>query len=74
MVSLALAAAIAAAQPWQPQSGVTAQATATVRIVAGQRVRFGDLPVTGDQSQPPPRKTEIQVDGNQVPVVLVEFS
>jgi hypothetical protein len=74
MVSLAFAAAIAAAQPWQPQSGVTAQATATVRIVAGQRVRFGDRPEDGNQSQPEPRKTKIQADGTQVPVLLVEFS
>jgi hypothetical protein len=74
MVSLALAAAIAAAQPWQPQSGVTAQATATVRIVSGERVRFGDLKAEGGKSQPLPRKTKIETDGGEVPAVLVEFS
>ena len=74
MVSLLAAAAIAAAQPWQPQSGVTAQATATVRIVAGQRVRFDDLKSDGDKSQPPPRKTKLDTGGGQVPAVLVEFS
>lgn len=73
MVSLALAAAIAAAQPWQPQSGVTAQATATVRIVAGERVRFGEFGRGGEQSMPAPRKTGIRVDGTETPVWLVEF-
>ena len=73
MVSLALTAAIVAAQSWQPQSGVSAQATATVRIVAGQRVRFNDL--SGDRaSQPAPRKTNLEVNGAPVPAVLVEFS
>jgi hypothetical protein len=72
MVSLALAAAIAAAQPWQPQSGVTAQATASVRIVAGQQVRFGQ---TGAQSAsiPTPRKTKLNVNDDEVPALLVEF-
>lgn len=74
MVSLALAAAIAAAQSWQPQSGVTAQATATVRIVAGERVRFGDFKSDGERSLPEPTKTMIQVDGAEVPALLVEFS
>lgn len=74
MVSLALAAAIAAAQPWQPQSGVTAQATATVRIVSGQRVRFTDSKSVAGESQPPPRETKLQTDGGPVPAVLVEFS
>jgi hypothetical protein len=73
MASLAFAAAIVAAQAWQPQSGVTAQATATVRIVAGQSVRFDDA--GGDRtSQPGPRKTKLEVNGTQVPAVLVEFS
>jgi hypothetical protein len=73
MVSLALAAAIAAAQPWQPQSGLTAQATATVRIVAGQQVRFGNTGGQGD-SIPMPRKTKLNVHGGEVPALLVEFS
>lgn len=74
MVSLALAAAIAAAQPWQPQSGVTAQATATVRIVAGQRVRFDALSEQGNRGTPKPRQTKVDVDGTQMPALLVEFS
>jgi hypothetical protein len=74
MVSLFAAAAIAAAQPWQPQSGVTAQATATVRIVSGQRVRFSDSKSDGDKSQPAPRKTRLETGAGEVPAVLVEFS
>lgn len=75
MVSLVLAAAIAAAQPWQPQSGVTAQATATVRIVSGGRVRFTDVKSEGDNSQPPARETKLKANGGgEVPAVLVEFS
>jgi hypothetical protein len=73
MVSLALAAAIAAAQPWQPQSGVTAQATATVRIIAGERVRLGQFGRESDPSLPAPRKAEVQVDGAQTPAWLIEF-
>ena len=73
MASLALLAAIVAAQSWQPQSGVTAQANATVRVVAGQSVRFDD--VSGDgSSQPAPRKTKLEVNGTAMPAVLVEFS
>lgn len=74
MVSLALAAAIAAAQPWQPQSGVTAQATATVRIVSGQRVRFTDANSETGKAQPRPRETKLKIDGGPVPAVLIEFS
>jgi hypothetical protein len=73
MVSLALAAALAAAQPWQPQPGVTAQATATVRIVSGERVHFAELREGGDQSLPTPRKTKLQVNGTEMPAWLVEF-
>lgn len=74
MVSFLAAAAIAAAQPWQPQSGVTAQATATVRIVSGERVRFSDLKADHGKAQPAPRKTKIETDRGEVPAVLVEFS
>jgi hypothetical protein len=72
MVSLVIAAAIAAAQPWQPQSGVIAQATATVKIVAGEQVRFGQV---GSSESPLPalRETRIIVDGAEVPARLVEF-
>jgi hypothetical protein len=73
MVSLALAAILAAAQPWQPQSGVTAQATATVRIVSGERVHFAELREGGDHSLPKPRKTQLQVNGTEMPAWLVEF-
>jgi hypothetical protein len=74
MVSLVAAAAIAAAQPWQPQSGVSAQATATVRVVSGEPVRFGDLKTNRGKAQPAPRKTKIETNGGEVPAVLVEFS
>ncbi len=73
MVSLALAAAIVAAQPWQPQSGVSVQATATVRIVAGERVRLGEFGHGGDSSLPAPRKAEVAVEGTQTPAWLDEF-
>lgn len=75
MVSLAFAAAIAAAQPWQPHSGVSAQATASVRIVSGQRVRFDALSQPqAIQGLPKPRKTKVDVRGTEVPALLVEFS
>jgi hypothetical protein len=73
MVSLALAATLAAAQLWQPQSGVSAQATATVRIVSGESVHFAELREGGDQSLPKPRKTQLQVNGTEMPAWLVEF-
>jgi len=72
MVSLALAAALAAAQSWQPQSGVTSQATATVRIVAAERIRF-DNPWRGRSAQPAFRETEVRIDGARIPARLVEF-
>jgi hypothetical protein len=53
---------------------VTAQATATVRIVSGQRVRFSDSKSDGDKSQPAPRKTRLETGAGEVPAVLVEFS
>jgi hypothetical protein len=72
MVSLALAAAIAAAQAWQPQSGATSQATATVRIVSGERVRF-DAVSDRVMSQPTLRDTKLRIGGTEVPARLVEF-
>ncbi len=72
MNSLALVAAIAAAQPWQPQSGVTAQATATVRIVTGERVQF-DKAGGENGTQPAVRETRLRIGGAEVAARLVEF-
>ena len=72
MASLAIAAAIAAAQAWQPQSGATSQATATVRIVSGERVRF-DAVGERAMSQPTLRDTKVRIGGTEVPARLVEF-
>jgi hypothetical protein len=71
---LAAVAAIAASSMPQPapSAGVSAQATATIRVISGVRVSFD-----GDQKQPEfprPRDTTIRTaDAERQPARLIEF-
>jgi hypothetical protein len=66
---LLAAAALAGAHP-PPPSGPIVQARATVRIVAGVRLKWGDKPGRG---VPPPRHTMLLLGGTETPARLIEF-
>jgi len=71
---LLFAAAALAVSP-QPEAahayvGPTVQARATIRIISGARLSFGDP----ESSQgPPPRETLLRTDGGSQPAKLIEF-
>jgi len=76
MLSLAIAAAIASEAPvFQPHRGLTEQATASVRIVSGTRVRFsgGDGQAAYTHEHPRPQVRDLVLDGRPVPLSIVEF-
>ena len=67
------AAAIAASAPPQPTRGPvapSAQARATIRILSGATVRFGQARADGDGTQ---RDTIIRTDGSVQAAKLIEF-
>ena len=69
---LFLAAAIAAGAPAsnRPVPAVVAEATATVRIVSGVRLKL-DSPTNADA--PPARDSKLRADGKLRPARLIEF-
>ena len=71
MLFIAAAAALAAAPQMLSPAAATAQATATIRIVAAVRLKLdgGDHP-----GAPPPRDSKVKDrDGNSQPARLIEF-
>ena len=66
------AAAIAASTPAtsRPMPAVVVEATATVRIVAGVRLKL-DSPINADA--PPAHDSKITADGRVQPARLIEF-
>ena len=71
---LTVAAAIAASPtlPQAPSAGVSVQATATIRIISGARLHFGEQ-AQADADVPPPRKTIIRIGDTEQPARLTEF-
>jgi len=70
---LLVAAAIAASAQQSPANGPVAprvQARATIRILAGATVRFGE---TRDQGDAIERTTIVHVEGSREPAKLMEF-
>ena len=65
---LLAAAALAGVHP--PHAGPIVQARATVRILSGARLRFGEKPGPG---VPPPRDTILVLGGTAKPARLIEF-
>ena len=70
MFLLAAAALAAGTLPDRPPPPVVAQATASVRIVAGVRLKF-DAPT--NRGAPPAHDAKINVDGKDKPARLIEF-
>ena len=73
MILLATAALATASPPnYQPsRSAVTAQATATIRIVSGITLKLG---LASNPGAPPTQDTTIRsLDGSAVPAKLIEF-
>ena len=66
---LLAAAALAGTHP-PPHYGPVVQARATVRILSGVRLRFGEKPGRG---VPPPRDTILVLGGTAKPARLIEF-
>jgi hypothetical protein len=68
---LLFAAALASAPPLVPAAPVTAQATATIRVIAGVRLKLGEASNPG---VPPARDAVLrQPDGARQPAKLIEF-
>ena len=74
MLLLTALAASAMAQPpaQRPRPALVRQATATVRIVSGTRVRFGKPGTEAAGTQINDRQVR-ESDGSRTPVTLVEF-
>ena len=74
MLLLAALAASAMAQPpaYRPRPELVRHATATVRIVSGERVRFGRGGRKGRATQVHERLVR-EKDGRLTPITLVEF-
>ena len=73
MLILAAAVAVAAAPPSnavQAATAAVAEATATVRIVSGVRLKL-DSPTNPDA--PPAHDSKVSVDGKDQPARLIEF-
>jgi hypothetical protein len=68
---LLFAAALASAPPLVPAAPVTAQATATIRVIAGVRLKLGEASNPG---APPARDAVLRErDGARQPAKLIEF-
>ena len=68
--AMLLIAAAALANVHPPHSGPVVEARATVRIVSGVRLKWGDKPGRG---VPPPRDTMLVLGGSATPARLIEF-
>jgi hypothetical protein len=66
----AAAAANAAPDTGNPPAPVVVQATATVRIISGVKLKL-DSPT--NEGAPPARDSTISADGTQKPARLIEF-
>jgi len=70
---LLAAATLAAAAPDSAQrtaTGATVQAQATIRIISGVRLSFGE---ERNQDAPPARATILRTEGSVQPARLIEF-